>query len=178
MLNTRPLVFRLTEMPAKRRSPSRSRPSHHMMMFMPRAGRDQPVYRRRGSIAKPSRAASSPRPALPRRWRSSIQISALPPKPGQPWFGSGHMARHRATEAGAVGGALHAEQHFEYHRALRPGDVLSVESRPGDTWERDSKRAGKLVFIERITEFRDQHGELVVTARSVGVRTERPVSQG
>ena len=35
-------------------------------------------------------------------------------------------------------------------------------------------RAGKLVFSESVTEYRDQNGELVVTARGVGVRTERP----
>jgi hypothetical protein len=34
-----------------------------------------------------------------------------------------------------------------------------------------------LIFTESITEYRDQHGELVVTARGVGVRTERPVEQ-
>jgi len=45
-------------------------------------------------------------------------------------------------------------------------------------WEKTSKRAGKLIFRERITEFRDQAGELVVTARAVGVTTERPVDQG
>ena len=33
-------------------------------------------------------------------------------------------------------------------------------------------------FKERITEYRDQKGELVVTARGVSVTTERPVSQG
>jgi hypothetical protein len=47
--------------------------------------------------------------------------------------------------------------------------------KPGKTWEKESKRAGKLVFSESITEYRDQHGELVITARGVGVRTERPV---
>ena len=45
----------------------------------------------------------------------------------------------------------------------------------GATWEKESKRAGKLIFRERITEHRDAKGELVVTARSVGVTTERPV---
>ena len=75
-------------------------------------------------------------------------------------------------------GGLHAEQHFEFHRHIRPGDVLTVETKPGNTWERESKRAGKLTFRESITEYRDQKGELVITARSVGVTTERPVSQG
>lgn len=68
---------------------------------------------------------------------------------------------------------LHAEQHFEYHRHLRPGDVLRAETRPGKTWEKEGRRAGKLVFSEMITEYRDQDDELVITARSVGVRTER-----
>jgi hypothetical protein len=58
---------------------------------------------------------------------------------------------------------------------LRPGDVLTAETRPGTTWERDSKRAGKLLFSDRITEFRNQDGELVVSVRSVSVKTERPV---
>ena len=35
----------------------------------------------------------------------------------------------------------------------------------------------KLLFSENIIEYRDQKGELVVTARGVGVRTERPADQ-
>ena len=60
----------------------------------------------------------------------------------------------------------------------KKGDVLTVETRPGATWEKESKRAGKLTFRERITEYRDQDGELVITARGIGVTTERPVDQG
>jgi hypothetical protein len=55
---------------------------------------------------------------------------------------------------------------------------LTATSRPGQTWERQGRRSGKLIFSETITEYRDQNGELVVTARGVGVRTERPVEQG
>jgi hypothetical protein len=51
--------------------------------------------------------------------------------------------------------------------------VLRAETRPGKTWEKEGRRAGKLLFSETITEYRDQNDELVVTARSVGVRTER-----
>ena len=75
-------------------------------------------------------------------------------------------------------GGLHAEQHYEYHAPVHPGDVLTAETTPGKTWERESKRAGKLTFRERVTEYRNQKGELVVTARGVGVTTERPVDQG
>ncbi len=76
---------------------------------------------------------------------------------------------------GAAAGGLHAEQHFTYHRPLRPGDVLSMTTHPGKTWEKQGKRAGKLAFSETITEYRDQGGRLVITARGVGVRTERVI---
>ena len=94
-----------------------------------------------------------------RRCRSSIRIIRFARRPGQPWFGSGKTASG-VEERPSGGGGLHAEQHFEYHRPLRPGDVLTVETKPGNTWERESKRAGKLTFRERITEYRDQKGEL------------------
>ena len=59
--------------------------------------------------------------------------------------------------------------------SVRTGEVLTAETRPGKTWERESKRAGKWLFSDRITDFRDQNGELVVSVRSVSVKTERPV---
>ena len=105
----------------------------------------------------------------------------LRPKIGEDWFGSGKeptgIKKTESSEGGGGGGGggLHAEQHFEYHRHLKPGDVLTATNKQGETWEKESKRAGKLVFSESITEYRDQDGELVITARGVGVRTERPV---
>lgn len=104
----------------------------------------------------------------------------LRPKPGKPWFGSGKepTGMQRGAGGGSGGGSgLHAEQHFEYHRHVQPGDVLTATTKPGKTWEKEGRRSGKLVFAETITEFRDQNGELVITARSVGVRTERLVEQ-
>lgn len=115
---------------------------------------------------------------------------SLRPKLGQPWFGSGRTPTGATGRSGGGGGGgdggggggggggtgLHAEQEFEYHRPLRAGDVLSGTTRPGERWEKQG-RSGKLVFSETITEYRDQDGELVVTARGVGVMTERPVAQ-
>src|SRR5438093_11933731 len=106
-----------------------------------------------------------------------------PPRPriGEPWFGSGREPtglKPGASSGGGGGGGgtgLHAEQHFEYHRPLRAGDVLTHETRQGERWEKQGRKGGKLLFSEMITEFRDHNGELVVTARSVGVRTERVV---
>ena len=106
----------------------------------------------------------------------------LRPKIGEPWFGSGKEPTGVKPKessggggGGGGGGGLHAEQHFTYHRHIRPGDVLTGTVKPGKTWEKEGKRSGKLVFSESITEYRDQNGELVITARGVGVRTERVV---
>ena len=110
----------------------------------------------------------------------------LRPKPGQDWFGSGKeptgikkekSSGDRGGEGGSAKSLLHAEQHFEYHRHLKPGDVLSATEKPGKKWEKQGKRSGKLIFSETITEYRDQNDELVITARSVGVQTERPADQ-
>ena len=105
----------------------------------------------------------------------------LRPKPGTPWFGSGKeptsVKKEGSGGGGGGGGGLHAEQHYVYHRHPKPGDVLTATVKPGKKWEKQGKRSGKLLFSETITEYRDQSGELVVTARSVGVHTERPVDQ-
>jgi len=109
----------------------------------------------------------------------------LRPKIGQPWMGSGKEAtgikpkassgNDKGEPVGMGARGLHAEQHFEYHRHMRPGDVLSATVKKGESWEKHSKRAGVLKFSETVTEYRDQTGELVITARSVGVTTEKAV---
>jgi acyl dehydratase len=107
--------------------------------------------------------------------QSSAQFDpdyVLRPKIGEPWFGSGKTATGIERETG-LGAGLHAEQHYTYHRPVRAGDVLTAAVRPGDTWEKEG-RSGKLRFSETITEYRTLDGELVVTARSVGVMTEGP----
>ena len=80
--------------------------------------------------------------------------------------------------AAAAGASLHAEQHYEYHRPLRAGEVLTGTEVPGKTWEKEGRRGGKLLFSENVIEYRNAKGELVITARGVGVRTERSWSRG
>jgi acyl dehydratase len=148
----------------------------HILLFARAIGDPNPVY------ADPERAVAPP---------TFVQASAqfdeeyfLRPKPGQPWMGSGStpsqmLAVAAASSGGGGGGGggggtgLHAEQHYEYHRIPRPGDVLSATVKAGKTWEREGRRGGALQFSESVTEYRDQNGELVVTARSVGVRTSQ-----
>jgi hypothetical protein len=154
----------------------------HILMFARSVGDENPIYFDE-DYAKKSEAGGVIAP--PTFVQSSAQFDpdyGLRPKIGKPWFGSGkNPTGLTRTEGGGGGGGggggLHAEQHYEYHRQLRPGDVLAATTKPGKTWEREGRRSGKLVFSEGVTEYRDQKGELVITARSVGVRTERPVDQ-
>jgi hypothetical protein len=63
-----------------------------------------------------------------------------------------------------------------YHKPLKAGDTLVATTNPGKSWEKEGKRGGKLSFSETVTEYRDQTGELIVTATGLGVRTERPAT--
>lgn len=89
------------------------------------------------------------------------------PRPGQPWMGSGKEVTGTATPA-AGPKLLHGEQEFIYHRPIRVGDRLTVEQREGDVTHKEG-RQGLMTFRDLITEYRDQDGELVVTARAVRV---------
>jgi N-terminal half of MaoC dehydratase len=89
------------------------------------------------------------------------------PRPDQPWLGSGREPT--GDPAAGDGSILHAEQHFEYFRPVRPGMVLTVTTEPGQTWVKRSRSGGELHFAEQRTEYRDEEGHLVVTARSVSV---------
>ena len=104
----------------------------------------------------------------------------LRPKIGQEWFGSAKgptgITKKGESSSGGGGGGLHAEQHYVYHRQLKVGDVLTAEVKPGKSWEKEGRRGGKLLFSETVTEYRDQNGELVITATGVGVRTEKPAT--
>ena len=147
----------------------------HILLFARAIGDKNPVYSDE-EHAKSTEPGSIIAP--PTFVQASAQFDPdypLRPKIDEPWFGSGKNPTG-ITDPGDsdIGSGLHAEQHYEYHRPLKPGDVLSATTTPGKTWEKQGRRAGKLLFAESITEYRDQNGELVITARSVGVITERP----
>ncbi|AWK76483.1 hypothetical protein CBI38_34405 (plasmid) [Rhodococcus oxybenzonivorans] len=148
----------------------------HIMMFARALGDDNPVYydesdeetRRRGGITAPPTfvaAAAQFDPDWPYR-----------PRVGVEWNGSGRGPGTAPVSSGG-GTSLHAEQHYEYHVPLRPGDVLRVDRELGDSWEKESRRGGMLKFSEEVTRFVNQRGELAVTARRVRVVTERTVEE-
>ena len=145
----------------------------HIASFARSIGDANPAYYGPEAIAPPTFVQASA------QWDPDYPLR---PKIGGQWWGSGREPGGAAQFGGgqSLGGSgrgtgLHAEQHYEYHRPVRVGDVLTATTRAGETWEKEGRRAGKLVFSESITEYRDQNGELVVTARGVGVRTEKPV---
>lgn len=158
----------------------------HIKMFARSIGDDNQIYYSEDHAkgTEPGKIIAPPTFA-----QASAQFDEdyfLRPKIGQPWFGSGKNASslkpaapkddQKASDkksSGGLGGGLHAEQHFEYHRHPGVGDVLTAQVKAGKKWEKQG-RSGKLIFSESITEYRDQAGELVITARSVGVQTQRP----
>ena len=162
----------------------------HILMFARSIGDSNPIY---SDATHASGTEVGSIIAPPTFAQASAQFDPdyfLRPKDGQKWFGSGGTASGTLSQnedkadsksddkkSGSSAGGLHAEQHFTYHRHLKPVDVLSAENKPGESWEKESKRAGVLKFSESITEYRDQNGELVVTARSVGVVTEKVIEQ-
>ncbi|MBO0747546.1 MAG: MaoC family dehydratase N-terminal domain-containing protein [Acidimicrobiaceae bacterium] len=156
----------------------------HVRMFAYAIGDDNPVYsdaeyaRAKGFeniLAPPTFATAEihfdPTSGLRRRKRNS----PAPDGPSGSGSGSGSGEGSGGGQTQPQGTGLHAEQHYEYHRPLRVGDVLTKTTLAPRTWEREGRRAGKLHFSEVTSEYRDQNGELVLTARMVGVRTERPV---
>jgi hypothetical protein len=104
--------------------------------------------------------------------------TGLRPKIGQPWHGSGKNPTTKVDSGPSEGGVgLHAEEHFEYIRPLRVGDILTRTAKAGEKWEREGRRGGTLRFAENIFEYYDQAGELVLIARQITVRTERTPEQ-
>lgn len=156
----------------------------HILMFARAIGDPNPIYQDEAYAAGTEPGGIIAPPTFAQASAQFDPDYRLRPKIGEPWMGSGKEAtgippkdpgESDDTPVGMGARGLHAEQHFEYHRQLRPGDVLSATVKQGESWEKQSKRAGTLKFSETVTEYRDQQGELVITARSVGVTTEKAV---
>jgi len=148
----------------------------HIMMFARSLLDENPIYKDADYAAKSETGNVIAPPTFGRSVAQFDPNYHLRLKTGEKWFGSGKNPTGLDGPSPSTGG-LHAEQHYEYHRHLKPGDQLTVTQHAGKTWEKESKRAGLLKFTETVHEFHDQDGELVLTMRSVGVKTEKPVEQ-
>lgn len=156
----------------------------HILMFARAIADPNPIYRDADYAASSEVGAILAPPTF--TWASSQfdEDNPLRWSPDRPWNGSGREAtgtpRGAAPTPHGDGGEkrergvfMHAEQHYEYHRPVVAGDVLTVTERHGERWEKEG-RAGTLRFSETINEYRDRAGELVVTVRMVFVETPRP----
>jgi hypothetical protein len=143
----------------------------HIMMFARAIGDSDPAYH--GALTGTPSVAP---PTFVWAAEHYDPDSPVRPRPDEPWIGSG--SEPSGDPGSGMAGGLHAEQRYEYHRPVREGDVLSAVDRPGRTWRKTGRRGGELTFTERHTEYRDQHGEPVVTATMVTVTTSHPIGAG
>jgi hypothetical protein len=147
------------------------------MMFARGIGDDNPIYSDL-EYAKDSDVGHVIAP--PTFAQASAQFDpnySLRPRVGRPWGESGANTLEVANEGPPTrsGTGLHAEQHFRYFRHVAAGEVLFATSRSGGTWQREGRRGGTLSFSETFVDYRDEDGEIVITSRSVGVKTSKPV---
>jgi acyl dehydratase len=125
-----------------------------------------------GVIAPPTFAVSAA------HWNPAYALRGvrrIPPPPAAAGAGEGAAKAGGRGGGGSLTRVLHGEQRFEYHQPMRPGMRLTVRTRPGRSWEKEGRRGGAMRFSETISEYRDEHGELVVTATSVNIVTGKAV---
>lgn len=112
--------------------------------------------------------------APPTFTQASIRFS--PVNPMRPSLGEdSRRATSEQLENSGRGTQLHAEQHFEYRRLVVAGETLTAVSRAGATWQKEGRRGGTLTFTETFMDYLDSDGEVVITARTVGVVTSQVV---
>lgn len=150
----------------------------HIMLFARSIGDANPIYHDADAASQSEPGHVIPPPTFVQASAQFTDGYVLRPEIGEPWFGSGKEPTGVQRESGGGGGGgtgLHAEQHFEYHAPVQPGDVLHTVEKQGKSWEREGRRGGTLRFSEGITEYYNQNDVLVVTARSVSVQTSKVV---
>jgi hypothetical protein len=142
----------------------------HIITFARSLGEVNPVF----YDTLETHGASAPIVAPPTFTQASIRFS--PDNPMRPCLGvaSERNDGERRTNTGG-GTQLHAEQHFEYRRPMVAGETLKVVSRAGATWQKEGRRGGTLTFTETFVDYLDADGEVVITARTVGVVTSQVV---
>jgi hypothetical protein len=104
----------------------------------------------------------------------------LPP----PTFLASHLLwwapENRPVPAGVLDRTrlLHGEQEFVFHGPPpRVGDHLTVVARIDKVYEKEGGRGGTMRFVEWVTEFRDEQGELVAELRATMIETGQPAGR-
>jgi acyl dehydratase len=152
----------------------------HIMMFARAIGDANPIYHGGADFLEGRSRVIAP-PTFVEASMHYDPVFPYRPRLGHLWFGSGREPRGgdppppAAGPAGTTGTSFHAETHLEYFGLLRPGDVLRVSERPGETWDKKGGRGGRLWFSSRVAEFATRDHDVVVRCTTVGVSTERKI---
>jgi acyl dehydratase len=80
-------------------------------------------------------------------------------------WGEGGSSPHIKAMGGDVLRLLHGSEAYEYHALIRPGDVISGQTRVVSIEEKES-RSGQLDIVVLQTDYHNQRGELVVVAQT------------
>ena len=70
---------------------------------------------------------------------------------------------------------LHGEQEFEYRHPIYVGDVLTVNTRMVQQYEKTGRRGGTMKFTVYETTYTNQDGQVCVIARSTTIETGQEV---
>jgi acyl dehydratase len=146
----------------------------HIMMFARAIGDPNPVYYDRAAALDAGLGGILAPPTFVQAGAQFDPEYSLRPKPGQPWFGSGRTPSGGPRPNVGEGTRLHAEQRYEYHRPLHPGDVLHTTTATPKRWDKTNRRGQTLHFQEGVTTYLSAADEPVVTAHHVSVIVPPP----
>jgi acyl dehydratase len=149
-----------------------------ILAFARAVGDPNPIYHDRAYAAKSEFGGIIAPPTFVEAGQHFNPASTVRPRVGERWWGSAREPASGKDPFGDSGGThLHGSTEFTYHGVLRPGMVLSAKTRAGESWMKEGKRSGSILFRQQLTEYRDQKDELLVTAKLVCASTERKVDQ-
>ncbi|MCW2540401.1 MAG: hypothetical protein JWN95_2126 [Frankiales bacterium] len=92
------------------------------------------------------------------------------------WSGPGSYPLKPGALVGALG--LHGEQEFIFHgEPPRIGDRLTAQQKVEDSYVKQGRRGGEMLFVVVNTEFRDETGRLVAESRQTVIQTSQAAGE-
>lgn len=80
-------------------------------------------------------------------------------------WGEGGSSSHIKAMGGDVLHLLHGGEEYEYYAVIRPGDVITGQTRVASIEEKES-RSGHLDIVVLQTDYHNQRGEIVIIAHT------------
>ncbi|WP_255152162.1 FAS1-like dehydratase domain-containing protein [Halorarius halobius] len=72
---------------------------------------------------------------------------------------------------------VHGEQSYEFSRPAYVGDTLTGVTTFRDVYQRDGSTGGEMTFAVFETEYRDQHGDHVLTEQATRIETDGAIDE-